>query len=310
MIQIALLLWLLCAIVVVLERKIDKIIIYLGVFSLISALCFLLFGAPDVAMAEASISALSTIFFIVYFEKYFKTPRAKKNTTKEKKTGFLKKHLLTLSFTMVLVALFLYFVPELTAHLSLKESYLTLFAQEIAGENAVTSIYLGYRVYDTIFEALMLLVSVIAVTHLSSYSYNHKSSKKKSDFHGLEVANINIRLVMPIMLVIAVYLVGNGHLTPGGGFQAGVMLASFFICRYMIFGIVDINISQIINLEKIIYLMTITLVIMFIFLGLNVIIPEFKSLYLITINTLLAIKVACGFIVIFYRYVAIEKEEL
>ena len=39
--------------------------------------------------------------------------------------------------------------------------------QDTSAENAVTAVYLNYRFFDTIFESLILLVSVLAVMMLS-----------------------------------------------------------------------------------------------------------------------------------------------
>lgn len=39
--------------------------------------------------------------------------------------------------------------------------------QETGAPNLVTAIYLNYRYYDTLFEALMLLFSIIAVIYMS-----------------------------------------------------------------------------------------------------------------------------------------------
>lgn len=47
------------------------------------------------------------------------------------------------------------------------EYYLENFQRDTGAQNAVTSIYLNYRVFDTLFETLMLLVSVIAVIYFS-----------------------------------------------------------------------------------------------------------------------------------------------
>lgn len=38
---------------------------------------------------------------------------------------------------------------------------------QTSAENLVTAIYLNYRYYDTLFEALMLLFSIIAVIYMS-----------------------------------------------------------------------------------------------------------------------------------------------
>ena len=38
---------------------------------------------------------------------------------------------------------------------------------ETSSENLVTSVYLYYRYYDTLFEALLLIISVLAIIYLS-----------------------------------------------------------------------------------------------------------------------------------------------
>ena len=43
------------------------------------------------------------------------------------------------------------------------------YDKDTLAENAVAAIYLNYRIFDTIFEALMLLVSVMGVIHFSRH---------------------------------------------------------------------------------------------------------------------------------------------
>jgi len=59
------------AIFAVQTQKLRISIILMGVFSLIMSFVYLLFGAPDVALAEAVIgSTLSTILYLVALQKY------------------------------------------------------------------------------------------------------------------------------------------------------------------------------------------------------------------------------------------------
>jgi multicomponent Na+:H+ antiporter subunit B len=51
----------------------------------------------------------------------------------------------------------------------LHSHYLTHFYNDTGAQNAVTAIYLNYRVFDTVFEALMLLVSVFGIIYFSRY---------------------------------------------------------------------------------------------------------------------------------------------
>ena len=64
--------WFVSAILIFITRlSLIRVFIFFGIFSLITSICFLLLGGPDVAMAEAAISAFTTIFFIVCFERYY-----------------------------------------------------------------------------------------------------------------------------------------------------------------------------------------------------------------------------------------------
>lgn len=45
------------------------------------------------------------------------------------------------------------------------------------------------------------------------------------------------RLLAPIMLLVAAYIILHGHVTHGGGFQGGVLVACAFILLILAFGI-------------------------------------------------------------------------
>lgn len=47
--------------------------------------------------------------------------------------------------------------------------YLQNTLADTGAANAVTAIYLSYRVYDTLFEALMLLISILAIIYFSRH---------------------------------------------------------------------------------------------------------------------------------------------
>lgn len=71
MIQVVLLMMVIFAIFAIQTSILRRAIIYLCVFSLLSSFCYLLFQAPDVAIAEAVIGCtLSTILFLVALKQY------------------------------------------------------------------------------------------------------------------------------------------------------------------------------------------------------------------------------------------------
>jgi len=294
--------WVLSTMPILFEHRILRVAIYLGIFSLITSIIFLVFGAPDVALAEAAISIFATIFFITCFEKYYNVNRVYK---KIKWT----KYLLPAAFTGLFIFMFLRLTPDVETNMYVMVQYLTYFMADVGGENAVTSIYLGYRLYDTVFEALMLMVSVVAIAHVS---WHHPPSVVQRTQHiklSNQAKNV-IHIICPVLPLFAIYLVANGHITAGGGFQGGVALAAFFVCRYMTYGIHDLPFERLLKGEKLVFSSIIVLAVFVVFLGLPMYFtqtPFFQAVYLITMNALIGIKVALGFIMMFYRFIAIER---
>lgn len=71
MIQIALLILVVMAIFTIQTQKLRHAVIYMGVFSLSISFVYVLYNAPDVAIAEAVVgSTLATILYLVALQKY------------------------------------------------------------------------------------------------------------------------------------------------------------------------------------------------------------------------------------------------
>lgn len=48
-------------------------------------------------------------------------------------------------------------------------------------------------------------------------------------------------LVLPIIITLGLYIIIHGHLSPGGGFQGGVLVAGAFAILYISYGLKRIN---------------------------------------------------------------------
>jgi len=299
------------------RRSIIRVFIYFGIFSLITSVFFLFLGAPDVAMAEAAISAFTTVFFVVCFERYYRYRKrgsaeidwVQKPDALKKSYAELLRYLPAAALVLVLFALFLVFLPEGGANTYLKDLYIAYFREDVGGTNAIGAIYLGYRVYDTLFEALMLVISVVAVIHMSAY--NDVTEIKKGPKSRIQrwggMAVFTIRFISPIIILFGIYLIANGHLTAGGGFQGGLAIATFFICRYLIYDVYDIPIKKVMKFEEAIFFISVIIAAVVVF-GENFFhIPFVANNYLIIMNALIGLKVTCGFIILFYRFIVIER---
>ncbi|AEV29125.1 multisubunit Na+/H+ antiporter, MnhB subunit [Sphaerochaeta pleomorpha str. Grapes] len=153
---------------------------------------------------------------------------------------------LQLGFTLLTVSFLLYpviafaFPPQ-----SLARDYLQSNAVEETGaKNLVSSIYLGYRAFDTLGETIVLLVSVIGTLTLLSQGMKRGEERESKDeqvsfalalekrkTHALRTNLMEAvsGKLGPIVLLFGFYVMLYGHISPGGGFQGGVIIASAMI---------------------------------------------------------------------------------
>lgn len=114
-------------------------------------------------------------------------------------------------------------------------------------------------------------------------------------------------MLYPVIILFGIYITANGHVTPGGGFQGGAILAAAFIVHYLSNFSMNVNLSLLNLVEKVLYLSLLTLTILVVFY-LNPSIPQmYKVYYLIAMNFIISIKVCCGLTIIFFRFVLFES---
>lgn len=93
--------------------------------------------------------------------------------------------------------------------------------QERSGvESPVTAVLLNFRGYDTLLEVMVLLLAVISVWSLTEAPL----SRQKTDISPVQMGVV--RLLVPIMCMVAAYLVWQGSHLAGGAFQGGAILGA------------------------------------------------------------------------------------
>jgi multicomponent Na+:H+ antiporter subunit B len=185
------------------------------------------------------------------------------------------------------------------------------FVRETGATNAVAGIYLNYRVFDTLFEALMLMVSVMEVINVSwanrheeQYQFERDEMNRKNNS---EIVIRMVGIIYPFVLLIGLYVIINGHVSPGGGFQGGAILATALISRYLVYPNFDLDLEYVESLEKILYFFIILVPVVYVFMQIqpeNTVISH--QVYMVTMNLLIGLKVFSGLSIIFYRFVFYE----
>jgi multicomponent Na+:H+ antiporter subunit B len=96
-------------------------------------------------------------------------------------------------------------------------------ASEVGTANFVTAVVLGYRGLDTLGE-LSILFAAATAGGLVLGAARGGSRQGAGGF----ILRAGADVLFPLLLVVGLYIVMHGHLTPGGGFQGGVVLAAAF----------------------------------------------------------------------------------
>lgn len=192
----------------------------------------------------------------------------------------------------------------------LMEFFTRNFYAETGARNAVAGIYLNYRMFDTLFEALMLMVSVMEVINVSWANKHMEEYRFQPDYinrkKNSEIIIRMVGIVYPFVVLIGLYVILNGHVSPGGGFQGGTILATALITRYLVYPNFDINLDFIEVIEKIIFIFILLVPVVYVFIGLLPTNDFLNETYMVIMNSLIGMKVFCGLSIIFYRFVFFE----
>lgn len=177
--------------------------------------------------------------------------------------------------------------------------------------NLVTAIYLDYRLFDSLFEAGILLIAVSGVMWISQHNTLEKNATFMLDKQKTPELFITFsRLLYPVMLLFGMYVIINGHLSPGGGFQGGAIVATAILILYYIDISKSIDVNKILTIEKFLFISLLSVAFMSLITRNEVFtnfIPldgstDLKSIYLILLNMIIGAKVALGLIAIFTAF--------
>jgi len=95
-----------------------------------------------------------------------------------------------------------------------------------ATANVVSSVNFDQRALDTFGEESILLGAVVGVAVLLRPVEGERRRKPKNTGHVLDSTRLLVVLAAPVALILGIDVVAHGAITPGGGFQGGVILAT------------------------------------------------------------------------------------
>ncbi len=124
------------------------------------------------------------------------------------------------------------------------------------------------------------------------------------------------KLIFPFVIIYGIYIIYNGDISPGGGFQGGVVLSTAYLLIYFVNEKNSFSLLKILKLEKMLFLGILAFAAISLFttdtpltnfFGVNA--PqESKRIFLVSLNFLIGIKVSLGLTFLFSIFIEEGKK--
>jgi len=137
------------------------------------------------------------------------------------------KRIFILLALLGLILMFLPFLRDFDFHDQLGElstQYVEDSINDLNSQNVVTSVVVTYRGLDTLGEVTVLFLATAGVGFLLRKKNKSQNPRKSSEL--LQTAS---QFLFVLIIMTGIYIFIHGHLTPGGGFQGGVLIATAFL---------------------------------------------------------------------------------
>lgn len=262
LLEVVLLLVVLAAILVAVFRDPIVATALFAVFSLGVAIVWVLLAAPDVALTEAAVGA--GVLVILLLIAAVKTGRDEADSSTRWRPSLDSVNLPALLVALAVGAPLSYTVGQFpalgdptaasvsdvdpTGEPSPYAAYIGETAAAFDVPNAVALVLTVFRNFDTFGEvvvAFTAVVGVLIVLERATLTTTRANTHRDGSGGGLRfpdpyvmspVGMTAVRLVVPLVFAFGVYLTVHGALTPGGGFQGGVVMGSSIVLMALVFG--------------------------------------------------------------------------
>ena len=198
-----------------------------SIFSLLMAANFFILDAADVALTEAAVGAgITTVIFLGALA-------LTAEREKPSRTGW-RVPLLVVSVLATLLIFATFDKPRLgdpdaPVHQHLAPWYLEKTPEYMDIPNVVTAILGSFRGYDTLGEVFVVFAACIGVLFILGVKPDEGVEPEAPDSAGLRhhlIPQVVGRILIPFIVLFGLYVQFHGEYGPGGGFQAGALIAT------------------------------------------------------------------------------------
>jgi len=127
--------------------------------------------------------------------------------------------------------------------------YLRKAPEDLHVANSITAIVVNFRGFDTLGEVTVLF---LAATGLASILYRKEDEEEEErvTLVSSTLVRTGAKILFPLILVLGLYVFIHGHLTPGGGFQGGAIIATGFLLMLVTYRHFNTNHNVMVWLES------------------------------------------------------------
>ncbi len=138
-----------------------------------------------------------------------------------------------LALIAVGLALSLSHIPFGQDRMEVADYYLNHGVADTGAPNLVSAVVLNFRGLDTLGEITVLFIASLGVGVFLSLRQKQDTGDKQDLPPASLIVRRGSQFLFPLILLFGGYVFLHGHLTPGGGFQGGSVIASAFLLMFL-----------------------------------------------------------------------------
>nr|WP_277816387.1 Na(+)/H(+) antiporter subunit B [Neptunicella marina] len=212
-------------------------VILFSIYGLLCASFFMLMDAVDVAFTEAAVGAgISPLLMLITLASVGRFQQAGRYPVVL--IGFIGA---VLGGLLVWATLGMPMFGDALApvHQHVAPRYIEESGVEVGVPNIVTSVLASYRAFDTLGEVVVIFTAGVGVLSLlGGGSYQKRFLIDRIiDREEHKILRVVSKILIPPILLFALYVQFHGDYGPGGGFQAGVIFAAGVVLYTLFFGL-------------------------------------------------------------------------
>lgn len=224
------------AVAIVVTPNLFVAVMLMSIFSLLMAATFFILDAADVALTEAAIGAgMSTILFLGALALIGE------HEARRRRRPWLPLAVIGLTAFTLIYATFdkpRLGDPAAPVHQHVAPWYLDQTPELMGMSNVVTAVLAGFRAYDTLGEVLVILTAGLGVLLILAErrAGRHPDRPPAVGLRHHLIPRVVGQLLIPFIVLFGLYLQFHGEFGPGGGFQAGAIIAVGIVLHALLEG--------------------------------------------------------------------------